>query len=150
MAIKTLEVGIDPTKGFTPTQRERYYVLSCIYGEAAATIIPYIKGRGQNSYASVYEKAVKVNKAKPSLKDYYASLSEEILTYKKVTDDAIIRAVTEARAEHDMPPFLKRIKTQCLQEFYNLFIFEEVVDETDDEIESELREYKILCKLLAK
>lgn len=149
MENNTLEVGNDLTKGFTPIQRERCSMLSSIYGDDSPIIVRNLKRSGQNSWASVYEKAVKVNKAKPSVKDYYGSLSEELTTTKKLTEDKIIRMVTETRAEHDLPPFLKRIKTQCLQEFYNLFIFEEIVDETDEESENELKEYRILCKLLA-
>lgn len=149
MENKQLEVGTDPMEGFTSTQRERYSMLSSIYGKNAATAVRHLKRSGPSSYASVYEKAVKVNKAKSPLKEYYTSLSEEFEAHKKLSDDLIIRLVTETREEHDLPPFLKRIKTQCLQEFYNLFIFEEVVNETNDDFTSELKEYKPLFRLLA-
>ena len=146
-----LEVQKDVKEVMTSTQRERYNVLYQFYNEDAAAIVRKLKRSGQNSFASVYEKAVKINKAKPSVRDYYGRLSDELAARKKVNDDQIIQIVTEVRSEHDLQPFLKRIKTQCLQEFYNLFIFEEVTtdDELEEEPEAAIREYEILYRLFA-
>lgn len=135
------------TEGFTNNQLERFYALSHIYGEDAARLVPMLKARGENSYAKVYDKAVSVNRARGVDADYYSSLSGQFEDYLHLTIELIVSIVSEVRAEHDLPPYVTKIKTKSLNDYFKLFVFEEIFEETEDGIRGTLIGYRPLFRL---
>lgn len=147
--MNTEQVKNEVVKELTPTQRERYNTLLSIFNEdAAEKIVRNLKGRGENSWAKVYNKAVSVNKAKPPFKDYYVALDSELRGLDNLTEDAIVQTVTELRENFGIPQFMLGIKKQCLAEMHNLFICEEVSNDVETQTTSKQKEFKIVCGLL--
>lgn len=139
------------TDQFTDTQLERFYALSSIYGDRAAIVVPLLRlGKGPNSYAKVYDKAVSVNKARGTTKEYFSSLTELLGSSDILTVETIVKAVSETRASLDMVPYVSRIKTASLADFFKLFIFEEIFEETEDESKGDFIGYRPLFKVLAE
>jgi len=120
------------TSVFTTLQRERYNAIYHIYGDDAARYIPLLKTRGENSWKKFYEKAIEVNKAKGTLREYYDSLTAEFSGHELLTENKILQIVSEIRADLNMEPVLKQMKTHALNTFYKLFLFEDCYGDTDE------------------
>lgn len=136
-------VNDTPVK-LTATQLERVYALTHIFKEDASDLVSLLKPRGENSYAKVYDKAVVVNRARGVMGDYYDTLVEEFDKYEILSPETIVSVVSEVRASLDLPPYVKRIKTCSLSDFFKLYLYSEVYEEREDGSTGGLIGYKRL------
>jgi hypothetical protein len=139
----------DSVQTISSKQLERIYALSPFFGEDASKVVNLLSysGRGPNSYAKVYDKTVTVNKARGVLKEYYSALTEDLKRFDILTVEQIVGSVSETRANLDMIPYVSRIKTSSLSDFFKLFIFEEVHDDAEDGGKGDLVGYRPLFSL---
>ncbi|WP_276345625.1 hypothetical protein [Daejeonella sp. JGW-45] len=141
-----ISVISDTSGKLTATQIERVYALSHIFREDASILVPLLKPRGENSYPKVYDKAIVVSKAKGVMGDYYTALVEEFERYDILSVETIVSIVSEVRAGLDLPPYVKRIKSSSLTDFFKLFLYKEVYEEREDGSVGDLIGYeKVFC-----
>lgn len=71
-----------------------------------------------------------VAKAKHDELDYYNSLYEVIELNKFISLGDVIRIVVDRRRSLELEPYRTKLKMRCEADFFRLFVFKEVYDDT--------------------
>lgn len=127
--ITTTEASVETSitlqyDNLTYIQKQKYDYLFRIYEDIAKTVllVSLIDGRGKNSWNKVYLKIVELETSKSSVQQYQDALYDNYEIDVLYTSSEIIGIVAEVRRDLGLPPYLTRLKINCENDFFNLFI----------------------------
>ncbi|MBB6129873.1 hypothetical protein [Mucilaginibacter lappiensis] len=133
---------------FTATQNERFNSIFPIIGASASEVIINLKGRGRSSWKNTLENIHVVNNPLNTVeKNYYKELDQAIDLDEEYTPNLITQIVCEARYATGMPAFQSKIETNCENELFKLFLWEDVYEPSDNDEKKIFRGYKPICRL---
>ncbi|MXV17720.1 hypothetical protein [Hufsiella ginkgonis] len=133
----------------TPQQLERYNALHHIYGERAAELVSYVKGRGKRSWRTVQANAQRINNPSSMKQIQYDVAIDQSFDLNEVYSFAeITQIISQVRFSNDLPPFHTRIESLCETEFLMYFIADDVYD-APKELGGKLIGYKPIFRIKA-
>ena len=132
-------------------QRQRVNYLSSIFPdvETAIKIVQNLEPRGQNSWLVINQKLSIINNADRFTKSYHDATNQEFEIGQEVTSEEIVSAMGNIRRNLDLPPYTGRLKRQCEEDFFTLFIVHDVIRTTSvgRKSKSDVIAYKVIVRL---
>lgn len=111
------------------TQKQRYDLISKVYGDDAEIIVKNVSGKGQKSWGAFLQKMQSIMKAKAAEMEYYDALYEAIELEQDYTFSDVIGIVGEVRRHLELDPYVEKIKIQCERDFHKIFVVEDVYED---------------------
>lgn len=130
-------------------QKQKYDYLQSLINDVGKTLelVTRIEGRGKNSFNKVIEKIDTINNAKQSDQNYHDALYDNFEVGKVVSPSDVISIVGQVRREAGLPPYTSRWKQNCENDFFSLFIVEDIYTSDEGGSNKKLFGYKPVFKL---
>lgn len=130
-------------------QKHKYDYLLPLFGDQTIVLVPLIEGRGRNSWAKVNEKINVLEQAKFAEQSYHDALYDNFNIGDLYTSGEIMGTVGDVRRDCGLKPYASRLKINCENDFFGLFIVHEVTEDevVDGKTKKKLIGYKPVFKL---
>lgn len=128
-------------------QKQRANYLKSIIGDHGVALVKQLDSRGRNSWPIVYKKVVNIQKASYDDQRYYSAVCDNFDVDNIYTSAEIISIVGQIRQDLGLEPYLVNLKSNCENDFFNLFIVKDIYETEDgDKKKGKLQGYKpVLC-----
>lgn len=106
-------------------ERQKVDYLCSVYNNDETTLLKLIQCmeyRGRNSWASVNQKLDLILNATREQQRYIDALYDSFEVNKQYTTNDIVQIVGNVRRSIGLPPYMARIRTNCTEDFFNLFL----------------------------
>ena len=111
----------------TPSQQQKFFTLSPVYGsDAAINIVANLSEKGKNGYSSFLDKMDVVTKAKHEDEEYFDAVYDEFQLNQIVSPGEIILKIAETRRRLEIEPYRDKLKLRSEKDFFLLFVYKEV------------------------
>ncbi|WP_316832792.1 hypothetical protein [Pedobacter aquatilis] len=136
-------------ESLTYMQKQKFdYLVKLINNEQMTLeLVKRIEGRGRNSFNKVVEKIDSLNSAKQAEQNYHDALYDSFDVGKEYTYSEVISIVAQVRRDSGLPPYTSRWKQNCENDFFALFIVEDVYTADEDGSNKKQTGYRPVFKL---
>ncbi|MDR3695591.1 hypothetical protein [Mucilaginibacter sp.] len=131
------------------THKHRVSYLVHLFNDSTDELVNLIEGRGRNSWSLVNRKINNLEQASYETQRYYDALYDNFEVGEIYSSSDIIGITGDVRRDLRMDPYISRLRTNCENDFFGLFIVQEVSNEEiiDSVIKKKVVGYKPLFKL---
>ncbi|WP_017257835.1 hypothetical protein [Pedobacter arcticus] len=143
-----LEMNIDV---LNYAQKQRYYYLFPIYNDHSVVVnlVLNIQGRGRNSWTNINKKISLLNDSERDIQQYHDAIYDNFEIDEVYSPAETIGIVADVRRDLGLPPYINRLKKFCEEDFFNLFIVDDVFEDiiVGQEVQKKFIGYKPVVRL---
>lgn len=123
------------SKGLSYLQKQKYDYLYSFYEdeEKVTQLVMMLDGRGKNAFNSIHAKVEALVSATRDEQRYHDALYDNFDLNETYSSGEIINIVANVRRDLKMEPFSSRLKANCENDFFSLFIIKDISSIVDVE-----------------